>query len=311
MRPIKIDPFSDNRFSTSRTLTLIFLLGFGIRLFSVLYTNIVNPDGVLYIHQARAVYYGLFDSVYNCGLGSLSNYSLFIVGLYMIFGNWVVAAKSLSLIFGSITLIPLYFLVKRFFDDKITLLVILMFGLMPDFVARSADVVREPVYWFFCVLGLYFFVSQLSEKKDLYLILASLSFLMAAWARIEAVLFMLISSLYILFGQKEQRIKTLSLFILPLVLLALCFAVGQMFFNVSAGDLYRTRQLATKLSVPVVEYENLRRDLAELMGQTLNGNLSPFLHKTPRNASSIFSGSFFLSIFLRFHSGVGRCMEEN
>jgi len=263
-----------------RLAILIIGLGFVIRLFSFRYTYIINPDGALYIHQARAIYYGLNDSLTSCSLSFLSNYAIFIAGAYAILRDWVIAAKIVSLLFGSMTLIPIYFLVKRFFHDKIALLVTLILCLMPVFVARSADVVRDPVYWFFSILGLYLFVSQLDQKNNLYLILASLSFLMAAWARIEAVLFTLISSLYILFVQKEEKIKTLSLFILPLVLLALCFAAGLMFFNVSADDLYRTRQIAAKLSAPVVEYENLRRDLAELMGQTLNGNLSPFLHKT-------------------------------
>jgi hypothetical protein len=296
-----------------RLAILIIGLGFVIRLFSFRYTYIINPDGALYIHQARAIYYGLNDSLTSCSLSFLSNYSIFIAGAYAILRDWVIAAKAVSLLFGSMTLIPIYFLVKRFFHDKIALLVTLILCLMPVFVARSAEVVRDPVYWFFSILGLYLFVSQLDQKNNLYLILASLSFLMAAWGRIEAVLFTLISSLYILFVQKEEKIKTVSLFILPLVLLALCFAAGLMFFNVSADDLYRTRQIAAKLSAPVVEYENLRRDLAELMGQTLNGNLSPFLHKTRNLVWLIALGTllrylvaaFFYPFFFVFIVGLG------
>ncbi|MBA7662508.1 hypothetical protein ES703_70537 [subsurface metagenome] len=65
------------------------------------------------------------------------------------------AAKSVSLIFGTMTLVPLYFLLKRFFDESIGLLVLLIFALIPVFIDRSVDVVRGPIFWFFSVLGLY------------------------------------------------------------------------------------------------------------------------------------------------------------
>ena len=111
---------TDDKYFSFRAAILVILLGFAIRLFCFQYTYIVNPDGVLYIHQARAIYYGLWDSVLGCSLGFLSNYSILIVGFYKIFGDWVVAAKSVSFIFGSVTLILLYLLLGRFFNNNIT-----------------------------------------------------------------------------------------------------------------------------------------------------------------------------------------------
>jgi len=190
------DFFSDNKYSYFRISILIILLGFAIRLFSFHYTYIINPDGVLYIHQARAIYYGIKDSILTCSMSYLSNYSILIVLAYKIFGDWVAAAKSVSLFFGTITLIPLYFLLDRFFKKEITVLTTLVFALIPIFVAKSVDVVRDPIYWFFSVLGLYLFVSQIEKRNYLYLILSSLCFLMAAWARIEAILFVLASFIF-------------------------------------------------------------------------------------------------------------------
>ncbi len=122
-------------------IVLIFILGLVIRLFACQHTFIVNPDGVYYIHQARAIYYGEWSSLTSCGLRFLSNYPFFIAGAYAIFHHWVVAAQFVSLFFGSITLIPLYFLCRRFFDRDISALTTLVFALLPVFVARSTDVV--------------------------------------------------------------------------------------------------------------------------------------------------------------------------
>ena len=93
---------------------------------------------------------------------------------------------------------------KRFFDDRISTLGTLIFALIPFFVSRSVDVVRGPVYWFFLVLGLYFLVVHIDKGKRLFLFLSSMSFLMAVWARIEAVLFIIVSCFYLLVVEKEK-----------------------------------------------------------------------------------------------------------
>ena len=57
--------------------------------------------------------------------------------------------------FGTAALIPLYLLLRRFFDTQISALCALVFGMLPVFVGSSVDMVREPVCWFFLILGLY------------------------------------------------------------------------------------------------------------------------------------------------------------
>ena len=58
-------------------IVLIFILGLVIRLFACQHTVIVNPDGVYYIHQARAIYYGEWNSLTSCGVSFLSNYPFY------------------------------------------------------------------------------------------------------------------------------------------------------------------------------------------------------------------------------------------
>jgi len=172
----------------------------------------------------------------------LSNYSILIVLAYKIFGDWVVAAKSVSLFFGTITLIPLYFLLDRFFKKEIALVATLAFALIPIFVAKSVDVVRDPIYWFFSVLGLYLFVSQIEKRNYLYLILSSLFFLMAAWARIR----------------QDRKIQRSFIFAIPVVLVLLLGIFGIMISNISVHDFHRGYEIKTKFSAPIIEYKNLR-----------------------------------------------------
>jgi len=306
------DLFSDNKYYYFRISILIILLGFAIRLFSFHYTYIINPDGVLYIHQARAIYYDIKDSILTCSMRYLSNYSILIVLAYKIFGDWVVAAKSVSLFFGTITLIPLYFLLDRFFKKEIALVATLAFALIPIFVAKSVDVVRDPIYWFFSVLGLYLFVSQIEKRNYLYLILSSLFFLMAAWARIEAILFVLASLIFIFFVRQDRKIQRSFIFAIPVVLVLLLGIFGIMISNISVHDFHRGYEIKTKFSAPIIEYKNLRQSLAELMNQPLAHNLPAFLHKARNLVWLIDLGtlvryavrSYFYPFFLIFIIGL-------
>jgi len=303
----------DDKYSSLRTAILIILLGFAIRLFSFHYTYIINPDGVLYIHQARAIYYDLKDSILTCSMGYLSNYSILIVLAYKIFGDWVTAAKSVSLFFGTITLVPVYFLLNRFFKKEITLIATLIFALIPVLVDKSVDVIRDPVYWFFSVLGLYLFVSQIEKRNYLYLMLSSLCFLMAAWARIEAILFVLISFVCILFVRQDRKIQRTSIFAIPVVLVLLLGLFGLMISDMSVDNLHRGYEIKNKFSAPVIEYKNLRQTLAELRNQPLDENLRAFLHKARNLVWLIGLGTlfryavraYFYPFFLIFIIGLG------
>jgi len=271
----------------------VFVLGFVIRLFACQYTFVVNPDGTLYIHQARAIYYGLWDSVLSCPVSGLSNYVILVAGSYGIIGDWVVAAKSVSLVFGSFTLIPLFLLLKRFFEEKVVLLSTLIFALLPVFVARSADVIRDPVYWFFIVLGLYLFVRQIEKRNYLYLLLSSLCFLMAAWARIEAILFIIVSCFFILVIRQEKKIKKFTVFAAPVVLLFTFISAGSLFFNAPVTEVFRGHDIVAKFSEPIIEYKNLRANLAGLESKPLMGVSEHFLQKVRNLVWLIALGTLF------------------
>ena len=105
-----------DKLGLTKAAGLVIGLGLGLRLFAFFHTTVISPDGVFFIHQARIIYYGLKDSVNSLGLVYLSNYPLFIAGVYTIVGDWVASAKLVSLFFGTLTLVPLYLLSRRFFD---------------------------------------------------------------------------------------------------------------------------------------------------------------------------------------------------
>ena len=292
----------------------VFLLGLAIRLFAYRYTYIINPDGVLYIHQARAIYYGQWEKIISCALSYLPNYSIFIAGVYVFLNHWVTAAKTVSLLFGSAALVPLYFLSKCFFEEKISVLATLLFAVIPVLVGRSVDVVREPVCWFFLVLGLYLFVSRIHQNKyRLFLFLSCVSYLMAAWARIEAVLFIVVSCFYIVVVNQERRLEKLAIFVAPfLLVVVLSFSVVEI-SGQPVNYLHRADEVGTKLRLAISQYQKLRTELTVLAGQYQDGFLEFFVPEARKNVWLIAFGTllnrvleaFFYPLFLIFAIGLG------
>lgn len=294
---------------------LIFLLGILVRLFVFVNTFIINPDGALYIHQARAIYYGEWENLTTCsGMSYLSIYPFFIAGAYTIFHNWIIAAKSISFFFGIITLVPAYLILRRFFDEKISALSTLTFSLIPVFVCGSADIIKGPIYWFFLTMGLYFFINQVNEHKyRLSLFLCCLSFLIAASTRIESILFIIVSCLFLVAVRQEKRIEKLAFFVLPVVIFLIFVFFGSLFYGFSIKGIFRINEVIDKLSMSIFEYKHLRVILAELINHPPAG-VSRFFFEIVRNLVWLIAlGTvfvyivkvFFYPFFLIFITGIG------
>jgi 4-amino-4-deoxy-L-arabinose transferase-like glycosyltransferase len=318
-----IDSFYDRlkRIFSNKVL-LFFFLGFAIRLFGFFNVYIINPDGVQYIHQARAIYYGQWESLTTCTVNYISNYPLLIVGAYTIFKDWIIAGRFVSFFFGFAALIPLYFLMKRFFNNTISAFCVLIFSFIPVFVSRSSDVLRDPVCWFFLILGLFLFVIQIENKEfcvkkiinknHLILIASNLSFLMATWARIEAILCIAVSALFIMIVKQEKRIHRLFVFLLPIIFLLLIMICAAYIYNLPVNDYHRFNEFLSKFSGPIDQYQNLRENLKFMANQNQKTVLGEFLQNARSLIWFIVLGvllvrsleAFFYPFFLVFFIGM-------
>ncbi len=246
---------------------LIFALAVGIRLFAVAHTYIVNPDGTGYIYQARAVYYDRFDAINNCSVPFLSSYPFMIAALYPVFGGWLLSARVVSLTFGTLFLVPIYLLSRRFFKMRTAAAVLVIYALMPVFVGRSADVLRDPVFWFFGAAGLYLFLRNLEKEDAATALLAGGCFLAAVSARVEAVLYLTISAGFILFARGNRKTLRLFSFLLPAVLVCVLFLWLSPGGETSTNAFSRVSEIGRKITAPVEQYGHLQNALAEMVNR--------------------------------------------
>jgi len=275
---------------------LIIFLGFSIRFFSFHYTHIINPDGTLYIQQAKAIYYGLNSMVTVC-YPYLSAYPIFVVGSFKIFGDWIVAAKTVSLFFGTLSLIPLYLLIRRFCSEIISCLCLLIFAFNPTLVAVSADTLRDPIYWFFSLLGLYFFVLYTEKNhKNYLLIFSSVAFILGIWARIEAIVFMVGSSFFLLITDQRKKLKSLFFFLIFPVIIFLIGIAPFFILNEKSLDLFAIQKIPERLFGAIENYQTLREYLSKLIEQR-SMDISPYFFPKVRNLLWLVAlGAIFVQI---------------
>ncbi len=259
----------------------VVLLGFLARIYLFVRNPVINPDGFIYIQQAKAIYFGLYDQVLDC-YNYLAPYPIFVAMLYPALGDWVIAAQWINIFFGTIVLFPLYWLLKRFLRDNSAWTALLVFALLPAYVLISRDTLRDPMFWFFSVCGLYSFILYLEGGRFLWLIWSSIFFAMGAWSRIEGSLFIIFSLVFLLFVNKKYRWKDIAVFLGPYFFFA---AVGFLFANLRRWDLMELIKPERVLNLPLgffTHYSLLREQLFLLYDTELI-TVSPFFLPQVRN----------------------------
>lgn len=261
-------------------ILLILALGLALRLFAWQHTAIINPDGTIYINQARAIYYGLWDSVNTCSTARFPTVTtLCIAAAYPILGDWVVAGTAVSVFFGTMTLVLVYLLARRFFGDSISAVIALVCGLNPTLIDGSVDIVRDSTAWFFLTLGFYLFAGG-RKKRDLYLIMSSIAFIVAAWTRIEFSIFAVCTPIFILMDREGKPLRRAAVFLLPVAVILLSAIGSQMVLHPDQVNWYRLTDIPQRATFFLSQYNEVRAQLANLVNHPPAGIPGEFFDKT-------------------------------
>ena len=276
---------------------LVILTGLGLRLWVCLHTVIINPDGALYIHQAMALYFKNWNSLKTCGLSFLSSYPVLIAGGYYLIHDWILSARLISLFFGTALLVPLYLMLKEWVREDSAILGLLVFAVTPVLVSNSVELVRDPICWFFLCAGTFAVIRQATTHSPWLLLVSSLCFLAAIWARIEAVLFLAVTLGYLLCFQNNRRTINILIFLSPLLAIAFFSIAGLMISGLSFNDLHRGHEIAGKFIEPIRQYQKMAESLKDLVWSSPNPFMEFFLPEA-RNLIWLIALGTLLNRFL-------------
>jgi 4-amino-4-deoxy-L-arabinose transferase-like glycosyltransferase len=247
-----------------------------LRVWSAWQSGIVNQDAAVYIHQARALHYGEWSQLGSGSMGYLSPYPALIAVFNLFAGDWIVAARLVSITFSVLTLMVFYPLARTFFARDISLLLLLIYAFNPLFVSSGVDVVKDPASWFFVVAGMLAFVKGLGAFRPILLSGSGLLFLLAASMRVETLVFLAGSALYLLIAGGGGRWKKLLCFLAPL-LAAVLLGLATLALTQRSSVLWaRLGEIGPRLEMSLDGYQSLREGLRALSGDPPAGMPSEY-----------------------------------
>jgi len=238
----------------------VLLAGFAVRVYLAYRLPTLSLDSHLYFQQAKALHFGLFDQLIAYYI-YVSPYPIAVSLVYSVCGDWIVAAQGVNILFGTLTIAVLYGLLRRFFTDGVAALGALVFAFLPTFAEVSRDALRDPMFWFFSVLGLYLFILHIEKRRSLLLVGCSLCLVLAAWARFEAGLYIAATAGWILFLNRQGRWRDLLVFGLPYALLAPLVLALSLYLDLSVIEILNPKRILGLPAQFVAQYDTLRDEL--------------------------------------------------
>lgn len=191
-----------------RNLFILLLLALSIRIILYPHLHLIAKDGAFqYIPVAKLYAGGEFKEALSQMQAPLYPFLIALVSKSGL--NMESAGRLISLIFSTLTIIPLYFLGKRLFKrSMICFLAGFLFATHPYFVRFSVDVLKEAPYIFFFVTAVWLSYEALSSEKLWLYLLAGITIGFSYLTRADGIEILIIVSLWILFQKISEFRKT-------------------------------------------------------------------------------------------------------
>ena len=201
--------------SLNETKLLLLLLGitFGLRLYAVSMAQGIAADSAAYGFIARDFLKGNFIK----GLSSTAAppfYPFLIFLLSPDTAHVEIVGRFISLFFGTLTVIPLFYLVKEALGQKVAIFSALFYSLHPYLVTYSGMLLTETTYWGLFVLSVYFFWTGLKSLKAWRALLSGVFLGLAYLTRPEGIGYVLIYLIWaVMYGYLKGEWLKRSIFI--------------------------------------------------------------------------------------------------
>lgn len=275
----------------STPIAWVLIGGLFVRLYSAAMRTIINPDGAQYIYQASALFNQEWSGLLSCKLVYLSPLPIFIAAAFSVCRDWIVAGQLVNVLFGWATLLPLYYILLRFFHRNVCTLTVLIYALLPVFVDGSGNVIRGPMFWFCLSLGMLFFVRQWDQdvKASRFrydLLISVFCFLLATLCRIEGVVFLAAPWVYLCVTQTDRKLQRCFIFLMPMLVIGLAVVGAALTSGADIATTLRLGQVFHEATQFTSSYQALESWIESMQAQP-NGLVAEFMHRSRETLSLI------------------------
>jgi len=176
-----------------KILLLLLAFAFVLRLFLVISPEVIHNDGTEYVRHAKQVLSGNWS-----GGKSPPLYPLLIAGVQVITRDYEMAGIWVSVIFGTLIVLPIFYLGRAIFNEKVGILSALFAAVHPFLYISSGSVLTESTYHFLLATSALFGWYAFTRARFSDILLVSFFIALAYLTRPEGIGFLFILSIWVL-----------------------------------------------------------------------------------------------------------------
>jgi 4-amino-4-deoxy-L-arabinose transferase-like glycosyltransferase len=190
--------------SVRQKLAILLCVAFLLRLYVVLNAVVIAQDSITFIEVAKLFSEGNFSDLFHKLRPPL--YPAAIALFSHITGDFVIAARVVSLVAGTMVVLVSFYLGRLIFNERVGLLTAFFVTIHPYLIRYSGDALCESLYHLLAALVTFFGLKALKRKKYLDIILTSFFGLLAYLTKTGAIGFLIvISILMVIYQIKDIR----------------------------------------------------------------------------------------------------------
>ena len=194
-----------------RILLFLLTLAFVLRVFLVIHPEPIYNDGTEYVRHAKEILAGDWTggkpTPANLNAGkSTPAYPAFIALIFLLIKNYELAGIWVSVIFGTLLVLPVFYLGKEMFGRRVGMISGLLAVVHPIFFMSSGSVLSESTYHFFIATSVLWGWFAFRQGRFHHILLFSLFASLAYLTRPEGVGLLFVLFVWILFvNPPEER----------------------------------------------------------------------------------------------------------
>lgn len=215
-----------------------------IRLPVLFVPGIIHNDSYEYIRAAKSMLQGDW-------IGGVAPpaYSFSIMVINSIIGNYELSGVLISWIFGVLVVVPVYFLARRVFDQRVGIFASILAAVQPTLFFYSGSVLSDSMYYFFIASSVYLGWRAFEKGSLVSVVVFSISTTISYLTRPEAIGFVFIFSVWVLVVNPPHEKRSFFRKLILATMAIVCFIVFSMPYLLALRKEFGRWEISRKASI--------------------------------------------------------------
>ena len=227
--------YKKNNFKIVIIIFTIIIASIGIRLYYFSFDIPLTSDALGYFYYASDI--AISGNIPINYTPANSGWSIIVSGFFQILdfetvNEYMQTQKILSIIISTITIIPIYYLCRKFVDQKLSILGCIFFAFEPHLIQNSLLGITDPFYILLITIGLSLILSENKKLILLSFVLISIS----TFIRSEGFFVFLGFLSIILIREKQNKKKIFTMIFCILIFSMIVIPIAYYKYSVFEND---------------------------------------------------------------------------